>query len=776
MKLKKSILLFALLGLFVACDPESTKDDPTPGPGEEIPVPDPDFDLSKLQPGLSSNPAIPSTEGACILYYKAGGEYPFSGYTEDIYAHVWIQNVSGACYVLAEWGTNTDKLRWQPTQEKDVWQIEVSPTVREWFGAEEGATMSKLGVVVRSADGKKQSGDLFVTLNDASDVFEPTAVEKASLPSGVQPGINYLSSTSVCLVLLEKDKDGKSYDHSFVVGDFNSWKLSNDCQMKRDEAAGCWWITLTGLEPGKEYRYQYHLTKGDDYVRIHDPYTEITYDGGEDKWIPASTYPNMPEFPKETGGILGAFQTDAPQYNWKVKDFKISDQNNLIIYELLLRDFSSSKDLAGCTAHLDYLQNLGINAIELMPVQEFDGNDSWGYNPRSYFALDKAYGTRQAYKEFIDECHSRGIAVILDVVYNHATGAHPMAKLYWDSSKNCTAENNPWFNVTAPHPFSVYHDWNHENQDVRKHIKRSLEYLLSEYKFDGFRFDLSKGFSQRKCNDNTCASYDQSRVDILKDYTNTIHAVNPNAVVILEHFCETGEEKVLGENGMKVWRNMNYSYCQTAMGWLSSDDLSGMWTYSSMPYGSLVGFMESHDEERTAYKAKTWGNGACKTDLSARVERLKLNAAFSMLVPGPKMIWQFGELGYDISIEEGGRTAAKPLHWEYYDDASRKSLYDTYASLLDWRESHSEFYTSSAGFSWSVGSGYKCRTMTFTSGSKAAMVAGNFDVTAETHTITLPSSGTYVEYGTNKEYNVGSDKVLNLGTLQPGEFRIFVKK
>lgn len=69
---------------------------------------------------------------------------------------------------------------------------------------------------------------------------------------------------------------------------------------------------------------------------------------------------------------------------------------------------------------------MGVDAIELMPVQEFDGNDSWGYNPCFFFALDKAYGTPKMYKDFIDACHRKGMAVILDVVYNHATGNMPL--------------------------------------------------------------------------------------------------------------------------------------------------------------------------------------------------------------------------------------------------------------------------------------------------------------------------------------------------------------
>ena len=200
----------------------------------------------------------------------------------------------------------------------------------------------------------------------------------------------------------------------------------------------------------------------------------------------------------------------------------VSDPDDIVIYEMHFRDFTSTGDINGAMEKLDYLQALGVNAIELMPVQEFEGNDSWGYNPCSYFALDKAYGTRRMYREFVDACHSRGIAVLVDVVYNQATGAHPYAKLYWDATNNKTASNNPWFNVDAPHPYSVFHDWNHEFELTREHVKKSLRYLLEEYKVDGFRFDLTKGFTNKNSTESTASNYDQSRIDILKDYNNAI--------------------------------------------------------------------------------------------------------------------------------------------------------------------------------------------------------------------------------------------------------------
>ncbi len=770
--MKKRIIFYAAaLALLFSCSAPDNPSGDNPGEGGGSST-----DLSSLPLGLSAIPETPSADASCTLYYKAGGSFPFSGYSDALYAHIGLVEFEWK-YVQAQWTENTDKCRWtKVTGQDNLWALELKPTIREWFGAGESESISKIGVVVRNAAGSKQTADLFVSVTDTHKGFTPGAVVEKSLPAGVEDGINYTGSTEVTLVLREKDAEGKHYAHCCVVGDFNSWTLSKGCEMYRDETAGVWWTTLTGLSEGKEYRFQYQLIDSEgNAIRIADPYSEIIY-SGDDQWISSSTYPDLPSYPSGTSGLVSAFRTSRTEYAWKVNDFSVSDPSNLVIYELHLRDFSSSGDLGGAEEHLDYLQSLGVNAIELMPVQEFDGNDSWGYNPCAYFALDKAYGTPSHYKAFIDECHRRGIAVLLDVVYNHATGSHPMAKMYWDATANKTAANNPWFNTDAPHPYSVYHDWNHENPEVRSHIKRSLAFLLDEYRVDGFRFDLTKGFTQKKSSESNVSSYDASRIAILKDYASAVFSANPKAVVIFEHFCDTGEERELAGAGVRLWRNMNNAYCQTAMGWLSDgDDLSGMWTgNSSMPWGSLVGFQESHDEERTAYKALTWGNGIT-SDLAARMKRERLNAAFSLLVPGPKMIWQFEELGYDVSIESPSRTGRKPLHWDYLENASRKDLYDCYAALLSWRFSHPEFFTEGASFSWSVGSGWKIRTMQGKSTSGAEFfVVGNFD-TADNSSVTvnLPSSGVWTDALDSQTFETSSMS-LNL-SLKAGEFRLLSK-
>ena len=732
--------------------------------------------------GLFAIPELPEADSPCVLYYRADKSSPFYDYHEDIYAHIGIVEAEWM-YVQSEWDKNIDKCKWQPCEESNLWKLQLEPSVREWFASGD-TPVNKIGVVVRSADGKLQTDDLFVNVKDEKFVFEPAPVVKETMPSGLHDGINYNSDGSVTLVLRDLDNKGKCHEYCYVAGEFSKWQRSNDYSMKRDDAAGCWWFTMTNVDPDKEYMFQYYVVDKDgSSFRIHDPYTEIVYDGSNDKYIPSSTYPDLPDYPKGTSGLVSAFKVNKDTYPWTSTGFKIADQDDLVIYEMHFRDFTSTGDIPGALGKLDYLSSLGVNAVELMPIQEFDGNDSWGYNPCSYFALDKAYGTRTMYKQFIDECHAKGMAVIVDVVYNQATGAHPYAKLYWDSANNKTASNNPWFNVDAPHPYSVFHDWNHEYMPFREHVKESLNYLMDEYHVDGFRFDLTKGFTNKKSDEGTASNYDQSRVDILTDYTKSVKSHNPDAVVILEHFCETSEEKALANAGAKVWRNLNNAYCQSAMGKSSGSSFEGLWTGSSMPFGAYVGFMESHDEERTAYKALVDGVSGIsgKSNLSARMKREALNAAFFFTVPGPKMIWQFEELGYDITIEENGRTGKKPVHWDYLEDADRKALHDTYASLMKFRKENPRFFSSDADFTWYVSDG-NWDDGRFVYGSvdgKSFAVIGNFSLTKKDITAWLPKSGIWKDYPAfgSGTYNVTKDTdghnslTVNLAS---GEFKLII--
>ncbi len=714
--------------------------------------------------GVFSDPETLAADSPCTLFFRAEKGSSLFGVTE-LYAHIGINEWSN---VQADWGSNTDKCRFQPTDDSSLYKLEITPSIREWFGSGD-TEVFRIAVVVRNADGSKQTSDLFLSVKDGKNAFTPAPVVEEPLPAGAKHGINYNADGSVTFVFYEKDKAGNSYDWCYLIGEFNGWERKSEYAMKRDSDASCWWITCDGFESGKEYMFQYMTGNDEVRLRLSDPYSEITY-SSDDKWIASSTYPNLRTYPSETSGYVSAFETGRTSYSWQVPDFKVEDKDDLIIYELLLRDFTvnggKEGNLALAMEKLDYLETLGVNAIELMPVQEFDGNDSWGYNPNHYFAMDKAYGTRDMYRQFIDECHKRGIAVLVDVVYNHLTGNNAFDKMY-------PLDNNPFFNETAPHPYSVFEDINHENEVISDYIKRSLGYLLTEYNIDGFRFDLTKGFTNKKSTESTASNYDESRVAILKGYNDYIRSIDPDAVVILEHFCADKEEKELGEAGMKVWRNINHAYGQAAKGQKSDSGFGGLWTGSAMPFGTYVGFMESHDEERNAFRQKTAGETGVKGDLAAMMQRLELNAAFFFTVPGPKMIWQFGELGYDISIEDGGRTGKKAPRWDYLEVPERKALYDTYCDLIGFRRDNPEFFDKTADFSWKVsGSDWdNGRFITCTAGGRSFVVVGNFSLEEKTITAEMPADATWKNYFDAEESYSG--KTISL-TLPAGEFVLLV--
>ncbi len=294
---------------------------------------------------------------------------------------------------------------------------------------------------------------------------------------------------------------------------------------------------------------------------------------------------------------------DKQNFEWEAVDYVKPEKENLIIYELLIRDFVSAHNYKTLIDTLDYLENLGINAIELMPINEFEGNESWGYNPSFLFAPDKYYGPKEDLKKFIDECHKRNIAVILDIVLNHSYGRSPFVRLYASDTFGPPTSENPWCNVTSPNPvYSWAYDLNHESEQTKKLVDRVNRYWLEEYKFDGFRYDFTKGFTNKP---GDGSSFDQSRIDILKRMADSVWAFDPSAYMILEHFAADSEEIVLTDYGMMIWGNNNYNYNEATMGY----NESGKSNFSRISYKShgftkpnLVGYMESHDEERLMYK------------------------------------------------------------------------------------------------------------------------------------------------------------------------------
>lgn len=596
---------------------------------------------------------------------------------------------------------------------------------------------------------------------------ETPIIPASDLPTGAKDGVAFINSGKSAIVTLYAP--GKT--SVSLIGEFNNWSATASA-MKKTSDGNTWWVQIDNLDPNTEYAYQFLV---DGTLKVADPYCEKILDPANDGYIPALTYPNLKTYPAgKTTGIVSVMQANQPVYTWKNTSFVRPDKNNLVIYELLIRDFTTEHSYASTLAKLDYLVNMGINAIELMPVNEFEGNLSWGYNPSFYFAPDKYYGTKTALQNFIDECHGKGIAVIMDMVLNHSFGQSPMVQLYFDGSK--PTANSPWFNVDPKHPFNVGYDFNHESAATKKFSKDVMKFWMQQYKIDGFRFDLSKGFTQKVSTDDAgFRLYDAGRIAIWKEYNNYIKSIDANNFyVILEHFAEESEEKVLADEGMMLWNNMNYNMNEATMGWLGNSDFSWGF-YAKHGFGkseNLVGYIESHDEERLNYKNFSFGNASAgyiiKGNLATSLKREEMAAAFLFAIPGPKMVWQFGELGYDVSIDFNGRTGDKPIKWDYYADPNRKLLYDAYAKFIKLKKNNSIFNSTNATYNLTGGIKY----IKLSEGTNTVVVVGNFDVISQTANIDFGSSGIWYDaVGSNLNLSSNNYSV----NLNPGEYHIFSK-
>ena len=297
-------------------------------------------------------------------------------------------------------------------------------------------------------------------------------------------------------------------------------------------------------------------------------------------------------------------------------------------------------------------------------------------------------------KELVNKCHQRGIAVIVDIVPNHSFGTDPLVRLYQDADGSA-ANDNPWFNKIAKHPFSPGYDFDHGDAWTREFWMRVFEFWIEEFHIDGYRIDLSKGLTQVDSGSDVGAwnQYDQSRVDILFEYANDIWCNHPGTYLILEHLGNNDEETALANGGFMLWGKMTSEYTQAVMGY-DGDINYGSWQNRGYQWPNLVTYAESHDEERMAYELRTYGNafnGYDAKEEATAMDRLAMAHAFLLAIPGPKMMWQWGELGYQISIfdclngtfAEGCKLDEKPAPWDDLANENRLGLAKTIAALND---------------------------------------------------------------------------------------------
>lgn len=602
-------------------------------------------------------------------------------------------------------------------------------------------------------------------------------VQIKSIPSGLKDGINIIDEKVIFILYAPKK------DFVYLSGSFNSWNISEDYLMYYDQNSDRFWFEIESLNKDIYHSYQYIV---DGSITIADPYSIMILDSYNDSYICIDSscgFSTLPSYPTSNNHAASMFMIK-DNFSWEDSSFIKPDKKDLIIYEVLLRDFTNEQSFEGLFNKLDYLQNLGINAIELMPVNEYDGNESWGYNPSFHMAIDKFYGSPLKFKKLVNECHKRGIAVLLDVVYNHASGQNPYFRL-WNTKPNAydglPTSDNPFFQISpiSESYLNYFNDINHDSDVVRDYLKRINHFLIEEYHIDGFRFDLSKGFT----NETVAENYLSSRVDYLKSLADDIWEYDSDSYVVFEHF-QNMEEKLFSDYGIMSWGEENYEYNEATMGYPSN--FSGI-SYRSRNFSkaTLIGFMESHDKERLMYKNNLYGNSINSYDVKQfenGIDRIKAAGALFFTIPGPKMIWQFGELGYDYGInrcEDGTysetcRLSKKPSAFSLDMDlqSKRMQLYKVWSRLIALKKNEKIFRTSD--FTTNFSSDIKVLNLDYNdaSSSEISKVISIVNFSMEEKVINnsyFPSGTWYDIINNNYSMELSTSSVI---TLQPGEFML----
>ncbi|UFH46916.1 T9SS type A sorting domain-containing protein [Flavobacterium galactosidilyticum] len=646
-----------------------------------------------------------------------------------------------------------------------------------------------------------------------SVVVNPNTVSEVML-MGLVDGINYNSTdfTKATLVL-----DAPLKDFVYVAGSFNNWQPSSAYAMKKDPISGKFWLELSGLVSGVNNMYQYWvvdatpLANSPSMVKTADPYSTLVLSPYDDPGIPSKNYPNMPVYPSGQQFEVTVLKTGQTPYNWQVTNFVKPSKDNLVVYEVLVRDFDANRNYQSLIDKIAYFKNLKINAIQLMPVMEFEGNESWGYNTSFHMALDKFYGTSDKLKELIDIYHQNGIAVILDVALNHAFGRNPMVRMWMndpdgDGFGSPTTEN-PYFNTVAKHSYNVGEDFNHQSTRTQNYVMRVIKQWIEEYKIDGFRWDLTKGFTQNcTAADESCTNaYQQDRVDVLKKYADYSWTLDPTHYTIFEHLGTNLEEQQWANyrinesprKGIMMWGNMNSAYNELSMGFASS--ISGMSSNSrGFTTNRLMGYAESHDEERLMYKNLKFGNSTNAAhnvkDLNTALSRMSAIGAVSLLVPGPKMIWHFGDLGYEASIftcnngtvNDASATIAgdckldtKPQQqWadNWLANANRNKIYSDWAKFIALKTTEPVFLgTPTIANANSLNVNIKITNSELASTVlKDVLIIANFDVTTKNVPTAFQYTGTWYNLIDNKPLTVTD---VNMTIAVPaGGYRIYGNK
>jgi 1,4-alpha-glucan branching enzyme len=459
---------------------------------------------------------------------------------------------------------------------------------------------------------------------------------------------------------------------AMLIGSFSDW---NEIPMQKGDDG--YFRVKVELEDGI-YQYKFRVQskswflKPNQWVEMNDPYmTEM--------------------HPETENGIVHvkAGQQVRDTYAWKYDDQPLPENYELVMYEMHVADFLSGdiedyQKFQKITKKLDYLVELGIDAIELMPITEFAGDYRWGYLVRYYFAPESSYGTPEDLKYLIDECHARGIRVIMDGIYNHTDDKCPL--LYID--------RDYWYYHDKHYPEDPANYWgpefNYDHYDENLDIKPAwkffgdvVRYWISEYHIDGIRYDAVRQLANYEFFDWLIQEANQAAggkpfYHIAEHIPDSSDIVKPNGVFDAcwhESFRFFLKDALLGElNLEKLKESLNIKQ----QGYLGVT--------------SAINYLATHDREHLLVELGDRGIFD-----EAAFERVKLGVVLQMTAPGIPLIWmgdEFGQATHKATMTD----QPNPLDWSLLENELNRDLFNFYRHAIALRKSQSALQTDDIEF------------------------------------------------------------------------------
>ena len=528
-----------------------------------------------------------------------------------------------------------------------------------------------------------------------------------------------------------------------LKGCFSDW---SEMPMEKDDRG--YFKTKIELEDGV-YQYKFrvqsqsYFLEPNEWVEVSDPYATNIDDASQNSVI-----------------TIKDGQKIVDTYVWQHDDKGLPSNEELVIYELYVGGFSGGGNDKGqgtfkdVVQKLDYLSELGINAVELLPIQESPGDKNWGYTPRHYFAVESSYGSSEDLKRLIDECHGRRMRVLLDNVFNHTDIEAPLTQInhdYWYSSEPSDPDNS-WG------PEFDYEKYD-ENLDIKpawQFIGDIVRFWIEEYHIDGIRYDASKQIGDFDFLTWIC---EQAReVASMKPFFNTA-----------EYIPEDPELVGYGKPMDACWHE---SFYIQAVKHICGDgiDFEGFKQViepQQQGYGgttTVINYISCHDHKYTFAEL-----GDRNIFKESAFKRAKLGAVLLFTAVGVPLVWMGNEFG-EYNPEEEIK-----IDWSLLNNNDNQSLFDYYRGLIDLKTKNYALRTSNIDFFYEDPESKVLAYTRWNDEGSRIVVAVNFsgDFIQDYTIKNFPQSGTWHEWTSNHDVEAKEGKlVVSLGEY---EAKVFVK-